>query len=77
MTSDDVDLVEKRRLHLEIYLQQLLVPSNKFYKDCPELRQFLHQDEMPLNYKNALSRTVPAAVPSDVHTSVPYPLVHA
>jgi serine/threonine protein kinase len=59
VTSDDVDLVEKRRLHLEIYLQQLLVPSNRFYRDCPELRAFMHHDEMPIQYKNSLSRTVP------------------
>lgn len=59
VTSDDVEMVERRRLHLEIYLQQLLVPSNRFYRDCPEVRQFMHHDEMPLTYKNSLSRTVP------------------
>ena len=38
--------VEQRRFHLEVYLQQLLVPANGFLRQCVELRAFLTDDAL-------------------------------
>ncbi|RNF10702.1 zinc finger protein kinase [Trypanosoma rangeli] len=48
VTNQSVDLVEKRRRYLEIYLEQLLVPKNLFYVASPALYNFLHDGEVPV-----------------------------
>ncbi|KAF8283014.1 putative zinc finger protein kinase [Trypanosoma cruzi] len=48
VTNQSIDLVEKRRRYLEIYLEQLLVPKNLFYVAKTALYKFLHEGEVPV-----------------------------
>ena len=58
-TNSSPELVERRRRHLEIYLQQLLVPRNEFYNNCAPLVHFLHDDEMPIVYQSKMTKLIP------------------
>ncbi|RNF27506.1 zinc finger protein kinase [Trypanosoma conorhini] len=56
VTNQSVDLVEKRRRHLEIYLEQLLVPKNLFYVANTALYNFLHDGEVPVRSRTNVLR---------------------
>eukprot|EP00756_Hemistasia_phaeocysticola_P021015 Hpha_TRINITY_DN15751_c1_g1::TRINITY_DN15751_c1_g1_i1::g.40784::m.40784 len=51
VTNHSTELVERRRRFLEIYLEQLIVPKNKFYQQRTALYSFLHDDEVVLSSK--------------------------
>ena len=50
-TNSSHGLIAKRQKFLEIYLQQLLVPGNRLYGLCEELKKFLTEDETVVGYK--------------------------
>eukprot|EP01062_Namystynia_karyoxenos_P037634 TRINITY_DN2736_c0_g2_i1.p1 TRINITY_DN2736_c0_g2~~TRINITY_DN2736_c0_g2_i1.p1 ORF type:complete len:1218 (+),score=345.82 TRINITY_DN2736_c0_g2_i1:102-3656(+) len=49
VTNQSVELVERRRRFLTIYLEQLLVSKNKFYQRRTALYDFLHEEEVALD----------------------------
>jgi serine/threonine protein kinase len=58
VTNENPERVERRRRYLEIYLQQLMVPGNKFYPSCACLVNFLHDDENPIFHSKS-TRLIP------------------
>ena len=58
-TNQSPELVEKRRRYLEVYLQQLLVPSNSFYPEVDTLKIFLTDDQMPVYFRSKTTKLVP------------------
>jgi len=58
-TNQSPELVEKRRRFLEVYLQQLLVPSNSFYPEVDALKVFLTDDQMPIYFRSKTTKLVP------------------
>lgn len=58
-TNQSPELVEKRRRYLEVYLQQLLVPSNGFYSEVDALKVFLTEDQMPVYFRSKTTKLVP------------------
>nr|CCC53495.1 protein kinase [Trypanosoma vivax Y486] len=65
VTNQCLDLVEKRRRYLEIYLLQLLVPGNVFYVAKTALYDFLHDGAMPVQAKEgAITPLYGFAVPA-------------
>lgn len=51
VTNQSAKLVGRRRWFLEIYLRQLLVPTNLFYVAHTALYSFLHDGEVPMDTK--------------------------
>ena len=45
VTNQSIDLIEKRKWYLEVYLEQLLVKRNRFYQARTALYAFLHDGE--------------------------------
>jgi serine/threonine protein kinase len=58
-TNQSQELVERRRRYLEVYLQQLLVPSNSFYPEVDALKSFLLDDMMPIYFRSKTTKLVP------------------
>nr|AAK64304.1 zinc finger protein kinase [Trypanosoma brucei brucei] len=56
VTNQSIDLVEKRRRHLEIYLRQLLVPGNVFYVAKTVIYDFLHDGAVPAQHQRRAIR---------------------
>eukprot|EP01063_Lacrimia_lanifica_P014019 TRINITY_DN2064_c0_g1_i1.p1 TRINITY_DN2064_c0_g1~~TRINITY_DN2064_c0_g1_i1.p1 ORF type:complete len:1070 (+),score=353.15 TRINITY_DN2064_c0_g1_i1:118-3327(+) len=51
VTNQSINLIEKRKFYLEVYLEQLLVCKNRFYQARTALYSFLHDDEVAVMNK--------------------------